>query len=205
MCAPPVSPVQAPVQLLPRTPPEQPPWQHPSCMLPLIPGDAVRGCPDCGVLLPSVPVIYAWRMTPGTSGSGGHTSPELDAVRSASRAHCRGKLLVGRCSVCTCRGIVRSAEHQAQSSAATSGSRFHRRCKPVFGDARDDRAAAQLRHRAVIKTCHCRCHPMNPPPVALVCNTERMCSSERACPHGKLVRFTCLLLMQQFQSLRSPC
>ena len=57
---------------------------------------------------------------------------ELAAVRSASRAHSRGKLLAGCCRVDVCRGIVRSAEHQSQSGAATSGSSFHRRYKPVL-------------------------------------------------------------------------
>ena len=187
MCIPPALPAQAPVQLLPRTPPEQPPWQHPSCKLPLILGDAVRGYPGCGVQPPSVPAIYAWRMTRGHPAVVGTLALELDAVHSASRAHCRGKLLVGCCRGATCRDIMRSAEHQVQSSTATSGRCFHRRCEPGFGDARDDRASAQLRRRAVSQHVHNRgCHPINPPLVAPV---RGGASSDCACPHGKLVRF----------------
>ena len=69
---------------------------------------------------------------------------ELAAVRSASRAHCCDKHWVGCCRVATCRGIVRSAEHHVQSGSATCGSGFHRRRKPVFGDACDDCASAEL-------------------------------------------------------------
>ena len=100
---------------------------------------------------------------------------------------------------------MRSAEHQVQSGTATSGSCFHRRCKPAFGDARDDRASAQLRRRAVSEHVHDRGrHPIDPPLVTQVRNPERNCRS-RARPHGKLVRFTRVLMMQQFQSPRGPC
>ena len=90
---------------------------------------------------------------------------------------------------------MRSAEHQVQSGTATSGSCFHRRCKPAFGDARYDRASTQLRRRAVSEHVHDRGrHPIDPPLVTHVRNPERKCRS-RAFPHGKLVRFTRLLLM----------
>ena len=135
---------------------------------------------------------------------------ELAVVRPASSTHSRRILLVGARHVPAYRCIVPSTEYQPQGSTTTSGSSSHRRCKPAFGDARDNRASTQRRRRAASQhACydtyvhHCGGHPINPLLVAGLQSLERNCSMHTSA-HGTLLRIALLLLMQRFQSPRVP-
>ena len=64
------------------------------------------------------------------------------ALRASRRAAASSWLQpIGGRHVASCRCIVRSIEHQPQGSTATSGGSLHRRCKPAFSDAHDNRVS----------------------------------------------------------------